>query len=137
MSIQDFSLSTPHWLFQRHRAVITPVVLFSIPALYNSNNLHLVWLYSCFFQDNLLCSYLVNSFLLKNIVQYGFLCWTMMRARLSYTEPDQRCSRCDNVIRIGVKVSCQKVPYVAIEISRNEFCEVRFNENRRKLIHIL
>ncbi len=43
--------------------------------------------------------------------------------------------RCDNVIKIGEKVAYQKDPYVAIGISRNEFCEVCFKECGQELAH--
>lgn len=48
---------------------------------------------------------------------------------------EHRCSRCDNVIKIGEKVAYQKDPYVAIGVSRNESGEVCFNEFRQELAH--
>ena len=43
--------------------------------------------------------------------------------------------RCNNVIRIGEMVAYQKGPCVAIGVSRNEFCEMCFNEWGQELTH--
>ena len=55
--------------------------------------------------------------------------------RLHRVRAEHRCSRCDSVIRIGEKVAYQKDPYVAIGVSRNEFCEVCFNECGQELVY--
>ena len=55
--------------------------------------------------------------------------------KLHRARAEHRCSRCDNVIRIGEKVAYQNEPYVAIGVSRSEFCEVCFNECGQGLVH--
>lgn len=48
---------------------------------------------------------------------------------------EHSCYRCNNVIRIGEMVAYQKGPCVAIGVSRNEFCEMCFNEWGQELTH--
>ena len=55
--------------------------------------------------------------------------------KLHRARAEHKCYRCGNVIRIGEKVAYQKDPYVAIGVSRNEFCEVCFNECGQGLVH--
>ena len=55
--------------------------------------------------------------------------------RLHSARVERRCYRCNSIIRIGEKVAYQNEPYVAIGISRNEFCEVCFNECGQGLVY--
>jgi hypothetical protein len=53
--------------------------------------------------------------------------------KLHKARAEHKCSRCDNIINIGEKVAYQDDPYIDIGVSRNEFCEVCFNECGQEL----
>ena len=55
--------------------------------------------------------------------------------RLHRARAEHKCYRCDNVIKIGEMVAYQNEPYVPIGASRNEFCEVSYNECGQGLEH--